>query len=96
MFGCTFECVVYQDADGDGYGNPANTQTDCLPHAGYVPRSRDCDDSNASINPDQADKPDSAYLDSNCDGIDGDVSLSYFVSPSGSTSPTSARRRCRS
>ena len=34
----------YQDADGDGWGNPAVTQTTCLQPTGYVLNNLDCND----------------------------------------------------
>jgi hypothetical protein len=56
------------DGDGDGSMAPA----DCAPD-------------NASIHPGAADAPDvPAFADTNCDGIDGNVSDAVFVSPSGS------------
>jgi len=39
----------YQDADGDGYGNPNLTTLACDQPAGYVADNTDCDDSNASV-----------------------------------------------
>lgn len=38
----------YQDADGDGKGNPAVTTVDCQQPAGYVGNSNDCDDTDNS------------------------------------------------
>lgn len=46
----------------------------------------DCDDSDAAIHPGAVDIPDSSFVDSNCDGIDGDESRAIFVSSSGSDS----------
>jgi len=44
--------TFYRDADNDGYGNPAITQTSCTgAPIGYVSNNTDCDDSNASVNP---------------------------------------------
>jgi CARDB/Putative metal-binding motif len=57
------------DADSDGDGSPD---------------SADCDDLNPAIHPGAADDPDLAFIDSNCDGIDGTESAAIFVSPSGS------------
>ncbi|MBN8643607.1 MAG: DUF11 domain-containing protein, partial [Flavobacteriales bacterium] len=36
--------TYYQDADGDGYGNPAITTSSCTPVAGYVLDNSDCND----------------------------------------------------
>ncbi|MEI7663527.1 MAG: hypothetical protein WCK34_15065, partial [Bacteroidota bacterium] len=41
----------YQDADGDGYGNPNVSIASCVAPAGYVPNADDCDDTNPNINP---------------------------------------------
>ena len=43
--------TYYQDADRDGYGNPAISVQACTPSSGYVTNNSDCDDSNAAINP---------------------------------------------
>jgi hypothetical protein len=42
----------FQDADGDGYGNPSVYKlTACVPPANYVADDTDCNDSNASVRP---------------------------------------------
>ncbi|MCB9688416.1 MAG: putative metal-binding motif-containing protein [Alphaproteobacteria bacterium] len=44
----------------------------------------DCDDIDATLNPGEIDDPDQAgFIDSNCDGIDGDIADSVFLDPSG-------------
>jgi hypothetical protein len=53
----------YQDADQDGYGDPAVSTQACIQPAGYVANSGDCDDSNASISPDAVEV---------CNGVDDD------------------------
>jgi hypothetical protein len=49
---------------------------------GYVD-AKDCAPRNAGIHPGAADVPDLAFVDSNCDGIDGTETDSIFVSPKG-------------
>lgn len=41
----------------------------------------DCAPTDSSIGPAAADRPDLAFIDSNCDGIDGDSASAIFVSP---------------
>ena len=41
------------DADGDGYGNPADSTTATSQPAGYVANAGDCNDANGSANPDE-------------------------------------------
>jgi hypothetical protein len=53
----------YQDADGDGYGDPATEVFAC--ESPYIPTSGDCDDQNSSIHPAATD---------DCDGVDNDCS----------------------
>jgi hypothetical protein len=47
--------TFYRDADGDGFGNPAMTVTQCPPGpAGYVTNNTDCNDGSSAINPSAA------------------------------------------
>jgi hypothetical protein len=41
----------YQDIDGDGFGNPSVTVSQCAAPSGYVANNTDCDDANALVNP---------------------------------------------
>lgn len=50
---------------------------------GFTPAQGDCDDTDPDVAPGLEDRPDGGWLDTNCDGIDGDESLAVFVSPSG-------------
>ena len=60
------------------------------------PASADCDNLDASIKPGAVDKPDTSFVDSNCDGIDGDATKAVFVAVSGSNAASGTRRtRCR-
>ncbi len=53
--------VLYQDADGDGYG--ASPLATCEARSGYVTTDGDCDDSDTNVNPDEPEI---------CNGIDDD------------------------
>ncbi len=60
------------DLDGDGYCEGAETA--CCPLGGG-----DCNDISAWIHPGAEDVPDPSLLDSNCDGLDGDIGDAVFV-----------------
>ena len=63
----------YQDADGDGYGDPDVSITGCGAPSGYVDDSSDCDDGDASVNPSATEICNDT--DDDCDGaIDDDDS----------------------
>jgi hypothetical protein len=64
------------DIDGDGIGDNADTDAD----GDGVENTSDCDDFDAETYPLASDSPDKDYIDSNCDGIDGDESLAIWVS----------------
>jgi hypothetical protein len=55
--------IFYLDSDGDGYGDVNITFVACTAPNGYVVDNTDCDDINASINPDLV-----WYLDADSDG----------------------------
>ncbi len=57
----------YQDADGDGFGNPAVTAVACFAPWGYVANNQDCNDSNPNVRPGATEVCDG--LDNNCDGL---------------------------
>ena len=58
--------VYYEDGDGDGYGNPDASQSACTLPEGYADNDEDCDDSDASINPDASEIVNG--VDDDCDG----------------------------
>ncbi|MEQ8713565.1 MAG: LamG-like jellyroll fold domain-containing protein [Cyclobacteriaceae bacterium] len=58
------ETVWYQDSDGDEYGDPSNTLTQCDQPQGYVLDNTDCDDNNPNVFPGQT-----WYADTDEDGF---------------------------
>ena len=78
--------LAYPDGDGDGFGAATNVAHRCDPLAGgFVRAGGDCDDADPARHPGITElAPDDAYADENCDGVDGDVDLAIFVSPTGS------------
>jgi Secretion system C-terminal sorting domain/Putative metal-binding motif len=68
--------TYYQDADGDGYGNPAMTQSACTQPSGYVTDNNDCNDSNPLINP-----LTTWYADVDGDGYGGFIYINQCVNP---------------
>ncbi|MBO9564019.1 MAG: hypothetical protein J7621_14645 [Niastella sp.] len=57
----------YRDMDGDGYGSTASAIQNCrAPGEGYVLQGGDCNDLEATINPNAAEVCDG--IDNNCDG----------------------------
>jgi hypothetical protein len=62
----------YRDADGDGYGNPANTTMACAQPSGYLADATDCDDTNRAANPAATEACNG--FDDNCDGKTDDAS----------------------
>lgn len=77
----------FLDADGDGYGDPGVFVRSATQPVGYIANSLDCDDSNAGVHPGAPDDPDAAFVDSNCDGIDGDIAKAIFVETAGVDGP---------
>ncbi len=73
----------YRDADGDGFGDPQQEIFACSTPLGYVSNSDDCNDADAAVSPSAPDKPDSMFVDQDCDGIDGTKAMAVFVSPLG-------------
>ena len=70
--------TYYADADGDGYGNPAVSVSNCGQPAGYVTNDDDCNDTNAAIHPGAADQTGNT-IDENCDGVDGVLGIEESI-----------------
>ncbi|WP_159039972.1 MopE-related protein [Christiangramia fulva] len=71
--------TYYADTDNDSYGDPGNTIEACSAPSGYVLDNNDCDDTDATINPDTV-----WYADVDSDGYgDPAVSTTSCTQPSG-------------
>ncbi len=69
----------YADADGDGYGDPDSATLACDAPSGMVDNADDCDDADASLNPDTT-----WYIDYDGDGWGSDrYTLEQCEQPSG-------------
>ncbi|MFM7201659.1 MAG: MopE-related protein [Myxococcota bacterium] len=68
--------TYYQDADGDGYGNPSVSVASCTKPTGYVTNNADCNDTSAAIKPGATETCDS--LDNDCDGLVDETSTRYY------------------
>ncbi len=75
----------YEDADGDGYGDPGSTTTACSQPSGFVADATDCDDGDAAVNP--AAEELCNGMDDDCDGeVDEDDagdSLTWYADGDG-------------
>lgn len=67
------------DEDGDGFGNSEVSFFSCLNilPAGFVSNDNDCDDTNAEINPESAERP-CNLIDENCNGQLDEMTESDF------------------
>ncbi|MCB1584158.1 MAG: putative metal-binding motif-containing protein [Xanthomonadales bacterium] len=78
--------LAYPDLDGDQYGDMNDFGTAmCTLQVDYVYNNLDCNDFDLNINPNASDDPDDNRVDSNCDGIDGDIDKAIFASTTGSS-----------
>lgn len=59
--------VVYDDADGDGYGDPSLDVETCEPDPGVATVAGDCDDGDATVNPGATEVCNT--VDDDCDGL---------------------------
>ena len=70
--------TFYQDLDGDGFGSSITVQS-CTQPSGYVAQDGDCDDSDATINPNASEICNG--IDENCDSvIDDNCTLNIDIS----------------
>ena len=67
--GCMNLYEGFVDGDADGYGDASSSGFFCLLMEGYTSDSSDCDDADASINPD-AEEIIGDGIDQDCDGAD--------------------------
>ncbi len=67
------ETIFYADLDEDGAGDPAATVVACTQPTGSVTNGLDCDDGDASLNPDAAEICDG--VDNDCDGEADDSAI---------------------
>ena len=92
------DCAWYQDADGDGYGDPDSEVWDSCdePATGLVEDATDCDDADAAIHPDAEELCDE--LDNDCDGeVDEGTELASWYADAdgdGYGDPDSAVQAC--
>ena len=64
--------TFFLDNDGDGYGDPSNTTTECTQAANYVTNGDDCDDDDYTANPEGIEISWNG-VDEDCDGDDVDL-----------------------
>lgn len=71
---CCTPTTWYMDADGDGYGDPANPVMACTKPAHMVADNTDCDDTNPAVYPGAPEL---------CDGLQDDCSATSWTSDAG-------------
>ncbi len=77
--------IVFDDLDGDGFGDPASEAVDCAPTPDLVAIGGDCDDTRNDVNPDALEICDG--LDNDCDPLTSEASTAAFVADDGSVDP---------
>ncbi len=63
---------VYEDEDGDGYGDAAAGER-CAPLSGQASVDGDCDDADPEVHPDALERCDDADVDEDCDDLADDA-----------------------
>jgi hypothetical protein len=80
-----FIVTWYDDADGDGFGDPAATASGCQQPVGYVARPGDCDDGDSHVHPGETDTTNG--IDADCDGVVAGGTIPSDTSGCASTAP---------
>ena len=73
--------TYYRDGDGDGHGDADYPDAACALSAGYAEAATDCDDGDATVNPDASEVCDSR--DNDCDSLIDDADPSLDLSTAG-------------
>ena len=73
--------TAYSDGDGDGFGDPESERLLCELESGWVDVGADCDDDDASVNPD-AEEVCEDGIDNNCSGWDASCSTPTVIEAS--------------
>jgi len=78
---CDDDFEDFSDLDDDGIPDNEDPDAD---GDGFYADEDDCNDLDDEVYPGAPDKPDYPnYVDSNCDGVDGDEEFAYWVAPDG-------------